>query len=79
MSLNSKNSCAPKVAEEPTLDFQVKEPQESLLTLGESSFDAVVAEGLTFVKFFAPWCGHCRNMVRKRDHCLVDYAYSLAY
>ncbi|PVD32417.1 hypothetical protein C0Q70_07851 [Pomacea canaliculata] len=36
--------------------------EEPVRDLTDESFESVVAEGLTFVKFFAPWCSHCQRL-----------------
>ncbi|KAH9927854.1 thioredoxin-domain-containing protein [Amylocystis lapponica] len=37
-------------------------PDGSVLVLGEKTFQQVVDQGKVFVKFFAPWCGHCKKL-----------------
>ncbi|KAJ3865039.1 protein disulfide isomerase [Lentinula novae-zelandiae] len=37
-------------------------PSGSVLVLDESNFQSTIEEGPVFVKFFAPWCGHCKKL-----------------
>lgn len=36
--------------------------RHAILSLTADSFKHGVEKGLSFVKFFAPWCGHCKRL-----------------
>lgn len=38
------------------------EPQPPVIVLTSENFENAIERGYTLVKFFAPWCGHCKRM-----------------
>eukprot|EP00088_Acartia_fossae_P060237 TRINITY_DN7208_c0_g1_i1.p1 TRINITY_DN7208_c0_g1~~TRINITY_DN7208_c0_g1_i1.p1 ORF type:complete len:398 (-),score=125.61 TRINITY_DN7208_c0_g1_i1:188-1381(-) len=57
-------------------DGKVPEPGKPspVLKLENSNFEDEVKEGIVFVKFFAPWCGHCKRLAPTWEQLAEHYA-----
>ena len=42
-------------------------PKSDVKYLDKENFEAEIAGGVTIVKFFAPWCGHCKRLAPTWD------------
>ena len=46
----------------PKSPARILNPEGKVLGLDERNFSNEVKQGGVFVKFFAPWCGHCKKL-----------------
>lgn len=61
-----KDTIVPPVPEE--------DKDQGPIELTDETFASVIKQGTHFVKFFAPWCGHCKHLAPTWDDLAKSFA-----
>jgi len=56
-----------------TLSSLVASSSATVLSLTPDNFDSATAGKTVFIKFFAPWCGHCKSMAKDWEKLAAEW------
>lgn len=71
--IERKTGAQTKEAPKPAAETDGHQEEDSVARLTGNSFEHAIEKGVTIVKFFAPWCGHCKRLAPTWDDLATKF------
>lgn len=62
-----------KEVPKPAVEIDGHQEENSVARLTGNNFEHAIEKGVTIVKFFAPWCGHCKRLAPTWDDLATKF------